>query len=242
MAFTVVANSTSGFGISLGGGAVSIALNGIGLTSGQGNLSATASRAIAGQVNTLNQGTITPDNAVTIALTGQAITSAQGELTDSVLVALNGQQVVTQQGSVASNGDVTKALSGQSITAQHGSLSIPQENLFGGVAHFAKLSERSRKLRELEAQERTEAPTNEDIAEVVQIPQEVKEIISNVAKIDNEKKQRSQLKAQLKALEIQFKQEYADALKTEMIRQYLIMELEQQEEEETIAMMMMALV
>lgn len=118
----------------------------------------------------------------------------------------------------------------------------PQENLFGGVAHFKILSERSRKLRELEAQERTEAPTSEDIAEVMQIPQEVKEIISNVAKIDNDKKQRAQLKAQLKALEIQFKQEYADALKAEMIRQYLVMELERQEEEETIAMMMMALV
>lgn len=146
----------------------------------------------------------------------------------------------TASGNAGAITGTVEVTTGNDIASAFGT--TPQENLFGGVAHFAKLSERSRKLRELEAQERTEAPASEDIAEVIQIPQEVREIISNVAKIDNEKKQRAQLKAQLKALEIQFKQEYADALKTEMIRQYLIMELEQQEEEEAIAMLMMALV
>lgn len=107
----------------------------------------------------------------------------------------------------------------------------PEEpNLFGGVAHFKKLHERSLKPKEIE------------VVEVVEIPQEVKEVITKIA--DTSKKQSQldkQLKAQLKALEIQFRQEYIDALKTEMIRQYLIAEQERQEEEESIAMMMIAL-
>lgn len=103
-----------------------------------------------------------------------------------------------------------------------------EPSLFGGVAHFKKLHERSIKQFQ---------------AEVVEIPQEVKEVITKIA--DTSKKQSQldkQLKAQLKALEIQFRQEYIDALKTEMIKQYLIAEQERQEEEEAIAMMMIALV
>lgn len=103
-----------------------------------------------------------------------------------------------------------------------------EPSLFGGVAHFKKLHERSQRVVE---------------PEVVEIPQEVKEVITKIA--DTSKKQSQldkQLKAQLKALEIQFRQEYIDALKTEMIRQYLIAEQERQEEEEAIAMMMIALV
>ena len=220
--------------------AITRALTGQSITASQGDVSETVANALTGHSASVNQGNLT--NAVTYGITGQSATSSQGTIADSVLVGLTGQQITSAQGDVLSNGDVTRALSGQSITAQQGVLTAPQENLFGGVAHFKILSERSRKLRELEAQERTAALTSEDIAEVIQIPQEVKEIISNVAKIDNEKKQRAQLKAQLKALEIQFRQEYSDALKTEMIRQYLIIEQERQEEEETIAMMMMALV
>jgi len=115
-----------------------------------------------------------------------------------------------------------------------GSPTPPEENLFGGVAHFERLAERSKKLREIAPQEVKE--------EVEVIPQEVKEVIARVAKIDNEAIQRKQLKAQLKALEIQFKKEYAEALRNEMIRNYLVMEQERQSEEEDIAFIMMSLV
>lgn len=112
-----------------------------------------------------------------------------------------------------------------------------EPSLFGGVAHFKKLHERSQKVRELNALEAVKP------SEPIEIPQEVKEIISNVAKTNKrEAELQKQLKAQLKALEIQLKQEYIEALKTEMIRQYLIMEQERQEEEEAIAMMMIAIV
>ena len=111
-----------------------------------------------------------------------------------------------------------------------------EPSLFGGVAHFKKLHERSQKLRELEALEANKPQ------EVIDIPQEVKEIISKVAKTDKKEAQlQKQLKAQLKALEIQLKQEYIDALKVEAIKFYLA-EQERQEEEEAIAMMMIALI
>lgn len=114
--------------------------------------------------------------------------------------------------------------------------SPPTENLFGGVAHFKKLHEISAKARELQALEAVKP------SEPIEIPQEVKEIISSVAKVNKKEAQlQKQLKAQLKALEIQLKQEYIDALKIEAIKFYLA-EQERQEEEEAIAMMMIALV
>ena len=115
--------------------------------------------------------------------------------------------------------------------------SPPMEpSLFGGVAHFKKLHERSAKARELKALEAVKP------SEPIEIPKEVKEIISSVAKVNKKESQlQKQLKAQLKALEIQLKQEYIDALKIEAIKFYLA-EQERQEEEEAIAMMMIALV
>lgn len=111
-----------------------------------------------------------------------------------------------------------------------------EDSLFGGVAHFKKLHERSVKARELNALEAIKP------SEPIEIPQEVKEIISSVAKVNKKESQlQKQLKAQLKALEIQLKQEYIDALKIEAIKFYLA-EQERQEEEEAIAMMMIALV
>lgn len=212
---------------------------------------ATASGSVGGAVDgsasiTTQDDTSSASGTTTVlgvasSVTGNDTSSATGSpIVTGLANVTTGDDVSTASGSAGNVTGTADVITGNDIASAFGI--VPQENLFGGVAHFAKLSERSQKLRKLEAQERVQAPTASEQNEVIQIPQDVKEIISNVAKIDNEKQQRAQLKAQLKALEIQFKQEYADALKTEMIRTYLIAELERQEEEETIAMMMMALV
>lgn len=208
---------------------------------------ATASGSVGGAVDgsasiTTQDDTSSASGTTTVlgvasSVTGNDTSSATGSpIVTGLANVTTGDDVSTANGSagnVTGSADVT---TGNDIASAFGI--VPQENLFGGVAHFAKLSERSQKLRKLEHLDRIQEATASEYYEAEQIPQEVKEIISNVAKIDNEKQQRAHLKAQLKALEIHFKQEYADALKTEMIRTYLIAELERQEEEETIAMMM----
>lgn len=216
-----------------------------------GDDTSTASGSVGGAVDgtaniTTQDDTSNTSGTTTILGVASSVTSDDTSNASGSTTVVGSASVTTGDDTSSANGSAGTPTGTASITTGNDICTafgiVPQENLFGGVAHFKILSERSRKLRELEAQERTEALTSEDIAEVIQIPQEVKEIISNVAKIDNEKKQRAQLKAQLKALEIQFRQEYSDALKTEMIRQYLIIEQERQEEEETISMLMMALV
>lgn len=225
-----------------------------------GSVSGTASITTADDVSSAT-GSTTVNGSVSVT-TGDDNSNASGSISVTGLAnvttgddvsSASGSSVITGFSSVTTADDTSEAsgnagnatgtvnvTTGDDIATAFGI--VPQDNLFGGVAHFEKLAERSKKLRELELQQRTEAPTSDDVQEVDAIPQEVKEVIAKVAKIDNEEIQRKQLKAQLKALEIQFKKEYAEALRNEMIRNYLVMEMERQEEEADIAFIMMSLV
>jgi hypothetical protein len=145
--------------------------------------------------------------------------------------------VLTANGTAGATTGTVNVTTGNDTLVAEGNTPQVANDLFGGVAHFKKLHERSQKVRELSVLEAIKPQ------EVIEIPQEIKEIISSVVKTNKKEAElQKQLKAQLKALEIQIRQEYIDALKAEAIRQYLIAEQERQEEEEAIAMMMIALI
>ncbi len=110
------------------------------------------------------------------------------------------------------------------------------DNLFGGVAHFKNLHERSLKNRHVEIEQ------NDVVSEQVQ------EIVAEVAKavlIDTDAEQRQALKDALEAQKIAFKQAYFDALKRQLIREYMLAaeyrRIAIKNEQDTIVFMMMAL-
>ena len=102
------------------GGGTSVALTGLGATSGQGTLGVSATFALTGQTATAGQGTLTPVTGTYVGLTGLSATSGQGTLTPVFDLALTGLQATAGEGTVAPA--VSAALTGQAATAGQGSL------------------------------------------------------------------------------------------------------------------------
>lgn len=106
---------------SLGVGS-SIGMSGSAITSSAGTLSPTVSALLAGSSITVSAGTVLADTAK--ALTGSAATFSSGTLDVSASIALSGSYATFTAGSVGVQlgNDVTVALSGAAITASAGSL------------------------------------------------------------------------------------------------------------------------
>lgn len=234
---------------------VSKQLTGQSATVIQGTLSDAVSKQLTGQPISMGQGNITPMGDITYALsgqsiavsqgqltdnvskgiTGQLIQSNQGTLTDSVLVALDGQQITSQQGNVLFQGDVTRALTGQAVAVQQGSLTLPQESLFGGVAHFSNLDEYNKKksAKRVEAQQKklSEKQTAKIQAKKVSdgivqdTPMQYLESIDDLLIAQNEVIEQNPIVNN----------------QTDLIRDYLIIAQNKKQEEETIAFMIMVL-